>query len=201
MTAVEKATAKVLGKKFNRLFVESLCEQRKPNGELVWNCLCDCGNYTQVVTSKIIRGTTKSCGCRLQEFFANLRLEEGEGATRALFRDYRDGALKDNREFDLSLKQFKNLIFSNCHYCGSEPSRITRRRSYGQIHYNGIDRVDNSLGYTLSNCVPCCTTCNLAKRDMGQTQFVGWINKVHNNLKPQFNFNAEVFAKHHLHIS
>jgi hypothetical protein len=198
MTAVEKASAKVLGKKFNRLFVESMRDERKSNGEIQWNCICDCGNRAKVATSKLISNHTKSCGCRLQEYFASISLDEGEGATRALFRDYQINASRDNREFDLNLQQFKELIFSNCYYCASKPSRSTKRLNNGQIKYNGIDRVDNSLGYTLSNCVACCTTCNLAKRDMEQTQFTSWINKVHFNLRPQFNFNAEVFAQKHL---
>jgi 5-methylcytosine-specific restriction endonuclease McrA len=29
----------------------------------------------------------------------------------------------------------------------------------------GIDRVDNSIGYTPDNCVPCCTQCNRIKLD------------------------------------
>lgn len=199
MTSVEKATAKVLGKKFNRLFVESMCNERKPNGEIVWNCVCDCGNLTQVVTSKLTRNHTTSCGCRQQEVIDNNRLPEGEGATRALFRSYQDGAVRDDRKFELTLGEFKQLVFSSCYYCGSEPSRSTRRlNNNGQIKYNGIDRVNNSLGYVLGNCVPCCTTCNLAKRDMEQSQFTSWINKVHYNLKPQFTFNAEVFAQKHL---
>jgi hypothetical protein len=201
MTAVEKATVKVLGKKFNRLFVDSLCDERKPSGELVWNCICDCGNETKVVTSKITSSHTKSCGCRNREAINERTLPEGEGATRYLFRNYQKSASRDNREFTIELDEFKKLIFSNCYYCGTEPLRETKRKNHnGKISYNGIDRVDNSVGYILNNCVPCCTTCNLAKRDMGQTEFITWANKVHNNLKPKFPFNAEIFAQKHLSL-
>lgn len=37
--------------------------------------------------------------------------------------------------------------------------------------YNGIDRVDNSVGYVLSNCVPCCSTCNRMKGTMSSEEF------------------------------
>jgi hypothetical protein len=30
-------------------------------------------------------------------------------------------------------------------------------------HVNGIDRIDNSIGYNHDNCLPCCGTCNYIK--------------------------------------
>jgi hypothetical protein len=50
--------------------------------------------------------------------------------------------------------------------------------------FNGIDRVDNTKGYTLENCVPCCTRCNLAKHTMSLTAFKEWVAEVftHMNL-------------------
>lgn len=29
--------------------------------------------------------------------------------------------------------------------------------------YNGVDRLDSSMGYTPDNCVPCCWECNNMK--------------------------------------
>eukprot|EP00971_Amphidinium_carterae_P233448 4633199-Amphidinium_carterae.1 len=56
----------------------------------------------------------------------------------------------------LSNEQFKEIVSKPCHYCGkeSDPPR----------HYNGLDRLDNSLRlYTAENVVSCCSTCNMAK--------------------------------------
>ena len=30
----------------------------------VWECLCDCGNYTVATTGKLMEGKAKSCGCK-----------------------------------------------------------------------------------------------------------------------------------------
>ena len=38
-----------------------------------------------------------------------------------------------------------------CFYC----EKFSENRSYC-----GIDRVDNDIGYILSNCVSCCSNCN-----------------------------------------
>ena len=36
---------------------------------------------------------------------------------------------------------------------------------------NGIDRVDNSVGYTAGNVVPCCSTHNMMKGKMSVNEF------------------------------
>ena len=60
--------------------------------------------------------------------------------------------------FALDRHDFMRLIDEPCHYC--------------QSARGGIDRVDNSVGYVLSNCVPCCGTCNRMKRASSKDAFV-----------------------------
>ena len=33
------------------------------NRDAIWKCRCDCGNFAEVSTKKLISGNTKSCGC------------------------------------------------------------------------------------------------------------------------------------------
>ena len=47
--------------------------------------------------------------------------------------------------------------------------------------YNGIDRKNNFLGYTLENIVPCCEKCNRAKHIMNLTEFKKWVYSVYEN--------------------
>ena len=44
--------------------------------------------------------------------------------------------------------------------------------------YTGIDRMDNDLGYTTENTVPCCTTCNMLKGTMPYDDFMAWIARL-----------------------
>jgi len=69
--------------------------------------------------------------------------------------------------FELSRERFNELLAGDCAYCGAEPSPI-----------NGIDRVDVSEGYVEGNVVPCCSTCNYAKRLMPVGQFIRWARRV-----------------------
>ena len=49
------------GQRFGKLVAVS--EVGRKNGMVLWECLCDCGKHTNVVSSSLARGNTKSCGC------------------------------------------------------------------------------------------------------------------------------------------
>ena len=52
------------GKKFGKLLVINDSGERAPkNGEIIWNCKCECGALTKVKTSSLNAGLTLSCGC------------------------------------------------------------------------------------------------------------------------------------------
>lgn len=53
------------GQTFGRLKV--IRWETSPKGNQAWQCLCDCGNTTWVVTGSLTRGNTRSCGCLRRE--------------------------------------------------------------------------------------------------------------------------------------
>lgn len=58
----------MIGKKLNRLTVVSETDRYvSPQGIKIkrWLCLCECGNYSKVITSQL--GKIKSCGCLQKE--------------------------------------------------------------------------------------------------------------------------------------
>ena len=46
--------------------------------------------------------------------------------------------------------------------------------------FNGIDRIDSNIGYTVNNCVPCCTICNHMKNDLTTDEFYNHIKLLYN---------------------
>lgn len=52
----------LVGERYGKLTVLKLSEINKRHN-LLWLCKCDCGGYTEVVTSKLKSGWTSSCGC------------------------------------------------------------------------------------------------------------------------------------------
>ena len=83
------------------------------------------------------------------------------------------------RGFDLTFEQFVEISKQPCFYCDTEPTPSKGHRSWSTyININGLDRVDNNLGYLYSNVVACCIYCNMAKRDRSQEEFYLWIDKL-----------------------
>lgn len=145
---------------------------------VTWICLCVCGKEKQISRSNLIANHHSSCGCKR-------KLEEGEANFNVLFRLYKRNAKNRSYEFNLTSEQFRLFTKSNCFYCERPPSNIMKnsRKSNGSYIYNGIDRLDNSKGYTLENCVAACDICNFAKSDKDIKYFYDWLVRLNNNFE------------------
>lgn len=97
---------------------------------------------------------------------------------RRVYSTYKHTAKKRGLPFLLSLAELSVLIKSPCYYCGELDSNTSKRRS-SIFKYNGIDRMNNDLGYYLENVVPCCETCNRAKLTMSMEEFYSWVDLVY----------------------
>lgn len=82
----------------------------------------------------------------------NFKNEAFKNITR-YYKDYIKSAIKRHKVITIDFDAFSTLVQSPCYYCGHATSEET----------NGIDRMDNSIGYTTDNCVSCCWTCNRMK--------------------------------------
>jgi len=166
----------LLGKRFGMWKIHSLAYIGQRG--TYWNCICNCGSFDVVNGSSLTCGNSKSCGC-----VKNLNFKKGEAAFRMLVHAYKASAKRRNYEFKLQLEECRNLFLNNCYYCGSKPFSIYRIPEVNGIFiYNGIDRLDNTKGYSLDNCVTCCKICNYAKQSMSLKEFKTWILKVCHHL-------------------
>lgn len=151
-----------------------------------YTCQCVCGKTKDITTSTLKGGHSKSCGCKMNTFAVNRRLPENLALKRLLLHRYKKSAKERGHSFDLQLEDFINKVESNCYYCNSSREESinfisnSKDESY-KYQYNGIDRVDNTKGYSNDNTVPCCTKCNLAKRQMNISEFKQWIISIYEN--------------------
>lgn len=143
-------------------------------------CICDCGNSTISRVNNLVNGTKKSCGCLQKQVPQKQpKFPPTIGGLRRTYRGYKFGAEQRNKVFDLTLEQFKVLTQQNCTYCGQLPDTLmTTGSKFSEYVYNGIDRVDNNIGYILSNCVTCCEYCNKAKGTKTHSQFILWLDNL-----------------------
>lgn len=172
----------LVGHKYGRLTVLSFHGVGKHHKHL-WNCLCDCGTEKVMSSSALRIDNTKSCGCLNLE---SVSKEPGTSAKNKLFYTYKSGASKRKLDFLLSFEYFIQLTSMNCHYCQSSPTNTVKSgrnwKSNQNYLYNGIDRVDNTKGYIIENCVPCCQICNRAKSTMSHKDFISWARNLHEGL-------------------
>lgn len=75
---------------------------------------------------------------------------------------YKMGAKRRDLEWNLDDEDAMEMMTSPCTYCGILP----------EDRVNGIDRMDNAVGYVPDNCVPCCETCNFLKACLDPLTFI-----------------------------
>lgn len=159
--------ANLVGKRFGRWVVIEEAG-RDSQGAKVWLCQCDCGKRRSgPTTARLKLGASLSCGClrgMRRATSPRHRIAEGQASLNALWTSYRIGARKRGHAWGLSREEFADLTKGDCFYCDAAPTKtIQPPNVWSPYTYNGVDRVDNAVGYRLSNCVPCCTTCNKIK--------------------------------------
>ena len=82
-------------------------------------------------------------------------------------------ANKKSIEFALTLEQFNTITSSPCAFCGTS-TKI------------GINRIDSGQGYTIDNCQPACSKCNLMKYTFTSNNFIKHISKILKHLNVNF---------------
>ena len=168
------------GVKYSRLTAVEF--SHKHQSYSYWKFKCDCGKEKIMRASDVAATRTISCGCFSREQFDKLHgIPENEGAKRDIFYTYKKNAENRKYSFELTREEVDKITQQTCYYCGTPPSRKYRQdrnhRSKNYV-YNGIDRFDNNLGYTLENSRPCCRTCNQAKMDMSVEEFTEWLERL-----------------------
>lgn len=86
------------------------------------------------------------------------------------YKNYYTGAKKRNLSFDISESEFENLIKNDCYLCGIKTD---------EKHKNGVDRLDNNIGYIITNCNSCCVSCNYMKRIYNLGEFLNKLKDIH----------------------
>lgn len=146
---------------------------------VIYRCRCSCGSEGLVQQSNLLSGGSKSCGClHAERASARMRKERGVASANQVLRYYLTNASRRGLEWKLSRTRFMELIAGECFYCGAMNSMIAIKQK-DRLEHNGIDRKNSQLGYTFSNCVSCCKTCNNAKGSMGVAEFSTWIARVY----------------------
>lgn len=144
----------ITGQRFGRLVALKRVENDK-DGNAMWQCRCDCGNFCTVMGSSMRKGNSKSCGCLQKEAVSRNNFKHGSANRKdrsAIYRSWN------------AMKQRCNN--PNCgeymHYGGRGISYCKEWEDFSNFMQwalkNGwksgltIDRIDNDKGYYPDNC-------------------------------------------------
>jgi hypothetical protein len=111
------------------------------------------------------RGECKSCRYIYESSPKNKqRKRERERRLQATpkyrLKKYKVGAKARKIDWGLTEGEFMSFWQRPCRYCNSPIETI------------GLDRIDNTEGYSLPNVIPCCTVCNKMKGTLTMNEFI-----------------------------
>lgn len=144
----------IINKKFGRLTVVNF--YKITNGRANWVCKCKCGKNKVILSSSLLEGKTKSCGCLHKELSRKKNKTHGMCQTR-FYRIW--GALntrcknKNTKYYKYyggkgivceweSFEKFKNDMYK---------SYLKHIKKFGKKQTT-IDRIDNNKNYCKENC-------------------------------------------------
>ena len=130
------------GERFGRLVVIGDSNQRTKQGQVIWKCICDCGNYS-LVSSSNLRGTkTMSCGCYAKE--------KAKSTNNARTKDYNLDLVRKRKKTDfkentsLSGISEKKMLSTNKSGVRGVYWDKSKKRWVAKIEFQGVSR---TLGY------------------------------------------------------
>lgn len=94
------------------------------------------------------------------------------------FAKYKKSAYLRDLTMNLTYEEFKGLVTMPCYYCLHTVEN----------EVNGVDRINNDIGYETDNCVPCCETCNMMKHYFHPLFFIEMCKIISGKVKPTKEF-------------
>jgi 5-methylcytosine-specific restriction endonuclease McrA len=168
-----------LGKKYGMFTVIEI-PYSKPLEGFIAKTICECGviRTRRIRTIKTAKRRPQGCGCK------NAKAGSEESGYASIYATYVAQARLRKKVFELTKDQVIHLSKQSCFYCGTTNGNKFKlnRRAKEVVPYMGIDRIDSSLGYVTSNCIPCCRDCNNAKNDKSVEAFVRYAYRLYNHL-------------------
>ena len=139
-------------------------------------CKCSCGVVRDFSLNSLRMNLTTSCGCYNKERASKRKISDSDRVKNSLIREYKSSAKCRELTYSMSDDFLFSLVKNPCYYCNSEPFKPHREDQ--TFLYNGLDRLDNDIGYLESNVVPCCFICNKMKGVLSEGEFMEHLNKI-----------------------
>lgn len=130
-----------------------------------WNTYCK-------THRKPSKGYYKEYGKKYYEEHKELKKEaqrKWQKSLKGRYMSYWRGAKTRNINWSLTPEEFQSFWGQPCFYCNAEIETI------------GLDRINNTEGYCISNLRTCCTRCNQMKSNSPSDDFLKHIERIYNH--------------------
>ena len=117
-----------------------------------WKCVCDCGKTTTVMSSNLKGGLTKSCGCLRTELSTKRSTTHGQRHSV----EFISWASMKQRCYNPNGKSYKHYGGRGITVCKTwkdDFATFLKDMGFRPSRRHSIERKDNNLGYSPSNCV------------------------------------------------
>lgn len=161
------------GQRFGRLLIKQE-NGRSSAGNILWLCVCDCGNVSTVNSNNLRNGSIRSCGCFAREQAKIAHTTHGMKGTPI----YTTWAAMNSRCTNLNDPAFS--------YYGERGIMVCERwgKSFENFYADmgnkpkgmSIERLNNNLGYSPTNC--CWADSKTQNRNSRNTRFIEYKGEV-----------------------
>ena len=148
------------GMRFGKLTVLEYTNKRNLNRNILWRCLCDCGNEIYVATSCLNSGHTKSCGCEKNNFVEMGKIGGKFGkhhlSRTRLYKCYNHMINRCHNSSNIQYKDYGGRGITVCEEWLDKDNGFINFYNWAMANgYNDtltIDRIDVNGNYEPNNC-------------------------------------------------
>ena len=143
----------IQGDRFGRLIALKVVGKSK-HGSLIWECICDCGKTKEIVSSNLMQGKTKSCGCYHRERATEANTIHGYSSRFVTKRIYTiwSKMLHRCQPSKANSKTYYDRGITVCEEWKDFETFKDWAYSHGYSDELSIDRINNDEGYRPDNC-------------------------------------------------
>jgi hypothetical protein len=181
MLAKKIQSKDLAGKRSGKLVVIKKSDKTNKRGfRAYWDCICDCGNFTVVITNKLQTNYTKSCGClRFRRGSASHRYNGVGEITGSYVNNISMAAKNTGKEWNVSKEYLSNLYELQEHKCVLSGLSISFGNRYLKVETTAsLDRIDNSKGYVEGNLQWIHKEINKMRGKLPVSEFLGFCKSI-----------------------
>lgn len=137
------------GMRFGRLSV--VRKTRSASGRVAWVCKCECGNETTTLTTELLKGHAKSCGCYHRDKMSVSFRKHGQHKTR-LYKIWSNMLQRCGNPKNDNYQRYGAKGINVCEEWKDFQAFYKWATANGYTENLSIDRIENSKGYCPENC-------------------------------------------------